>query len=60
MYDTRDERTYSGGDVEEAASGIAVNRPGPPVKRAGLLPYFTLLGGAVTVVIGQLLAAAAR
>jgi amino acid transporter len=33
---------------------------GPPTKRAGLLPYLALAGGVVTVVVGQVLAAAAR
>jgi amino acid transporter len=33
---------------------------GLPVKRAGILPYLALAGGVATVVVGQLLAAAAR
>jgi hypothetical protein len=37
-----------------------VVRSGPPTKRAGILPYLALAGGVVTVVIGQVLAAAAR
>ena len=56
MYDTRVEGgtavTYGG-----AGSGTTVT--GAPVKRAGVLPYVVLVGGAATVVVGQLLAAAA-
>lgn len=58
MYDTALDRTP---DVsEDASGGVAVVRSGPPTKRAGFLPYLTLVGGAATVVLGQLLAAAAR
>jgi amino acid transporter len=44
MYDSADD------------SGLA---SGPPTKRAGMLPYLALAGGVATVVVGQLLAAAA-
>jgi len=56
MYDTGDERddvvTDRGTDT---AGGRAVITSGPPVKRAGMLPYLALVGGVVTVVIGQVL-----
>jgi amino acid transporter len=46
---------YHRGDGPAAAGTSA-----PPVKRAGVLPYLALVGGAATVVIGQVLAAASR
>lgn len=56
MYDTGDERDdIVAGGVDAAGAGSAVLTSGPPVKRAGILPYLTLAGGVVTVVIGQLL-----
>jgi hypothetical protein len=60
MYDTREEPADPDAGDTERAAGVAVERSGPPVKRAGILPYVTLVGGAATVVVGQLLAAAAH
>ena len=59
MYDTG-EQLSAPSDSEDAAAGVAVLRSGPPTKRAGMLPYLALAGGVGTVVIGQMLAAAAR
>jgi amino acid transporter len=63
MYDTGMERqapSINTASTGNAAAGVAVVRSGPPTKRAGILPYLALAGGVVTVVIGQVLAAAAR
>ncbi len=58
MYDTALERSTP--STTGAAAGAAVGQVGPPTRRAGVLPYLALAGGAATVVIGQLLAAASR
>lgn len=56
MYDTR----IGGGHAGAGGATASVTATGAPVKRAGVLPYVVLAGGAATVVVGQLLAAAAR
>jgi amino acid transporter len=55
MYDTGEGPAATG--AQDSAAGPLVVRSGPPVKRAGLLPYLALAGGAATVVVGQVLAA---
>jgi hypothetical protein len=54
---------YHDSDAEAGSvvgSVASVDASGAPVKRAGMLPYVVLLGGAATVAIGQLLAGAAQ
>lgn len=60
MYDTgiEGEHVLVGGANSTVDSGAIVS--GPPAKRAGVLPYLVLAGGAATVVIGQILAGAAQ
>lgn len=57
MYDTGDERDdiASRTGPGSPTTRNAVITSGPPIKRAGILPYITLAGGVVTVVIGQIL-----
>lgn len=60
MYDTgiEGEHVLVGGAINTVDSGMTVS--GAPARRAGVLPYLVLAGGAATVVIGQILAAAAH
>lgn len=61
MYDTGIEGERGlvrGGAINRVDSGMTVS--GAPARRAGVLPYLVLAGGAATVVIGQILAAAAQ
>ncbi|MBA3990533.1 MAG: hypothetical protein H0X54_05785, partial [Propionibacteriales bacterium] len=57
MYDTGDERgdVARDRDTQTAGAGRAVITSGPPVRRAGMLPYLALSAGVVAVVIGQIL-----
>lgn len=60
MYDTGDERDrlVPGSNADPAGSGVMTS--GPPVKRAGVLPYLVLAGGIATLVVGQVLSALSR
>lgn len=59
MYDTADERGLMPAGASLAPSSARVNTSGAPIKRAGILPYLVLVGGVMTVAVGQVLAAVA-
>lgn len=53
----QDKGVFPASMYDTGLTGTSTASQGAPVKRAGMLPYLVLAGGAVTVVIGQLLAA---
>jgi len=60
MYDTGDERDVVAAGGATGSSGAGAVTSGPPIKRAGVLPYLALAGGAATVAVGQVLAGMAH